>query len=273
MTPCCQAVGGRLSSEALDALNADLRGGMSVRKAAAKHGQPYANVQRHAAAGHHCPDSGESEPTQGAENHPDSFEESGIDSPVSAQPSLYAVPNPGDDPPTAPRKVITALVERRCVDLRAAGKSYVDIAADVGISEDNAVDVVERVLLRTVKGTDARADAARALDVERIERLLAGVWERATSPGDASDPEGGYSPSQDKAVERVTKLLERRAKLLGLDAPTVTVSLDHPKVKEELNRAVGDLYELLKFALRPHPAALADVVAAMRQWRSDKGMA
>ncbi len=234
---------------------------MSIRKAAALHGLPHAAVQRHR---EHLP-----EPVSATSDtitiHRDTKDDT--------HSSPYAVPNPGDDPPTAPRKVVTALVERRCIDLRAAGKPYTEIAVEVGISEDNAVDVVERVLLRTAKGTDAKADAARQLDVERLDRLVAGVWDRATGAASASDADGNYSPGQDRAVERVTKLLERRAKLLGLDAPTLTVSLDHPKVREELNRAVGELYQLLRAALQPHPAALRDVMVAMQTWRESKAAA
>lgn len=145
----------------------------------------------------------------------------------------FAVPNPGDDPVTAPRKVVAASIEQRCIDLRAKGKSYADIAAEIGISVDTAQDAVERVLIRTRRGTDAKADLARQLDLARIDRLLAGLWDRATDPAMAkvdvpADNEAGFKAyeGQDKAVDRVTKLLERRAKLLGLDAPqAVAVTL------------------------------------------------
>lgn len=181
--------------------------------------------------------------------------------------SPYVVHNPGDDPPTAPRKVVSTLIERRCIELRAAGKPYREIAAELCIDETHAADVVERVLIRTAKGTDAKADTARALDVERIDRLLGGLWSRATDPSRSSqaDEEGEvhYDPSQDKAVERATKLLERRAKLLGLDeasGPSTVVNVlslaTNPHFEGFMSAILG--------ALEEWPEAKASVVKAVR---------
>lgn len=143
----------------------------------------------------------------------------------------FDVPNPGDDAQTAPRKVVLVNVERLCIDLRAAGKSYAEIAEATGIAEETAVDFVERILNRTRRGTDAKADMARRLDILRIDKMIASIWDRATDPSMAkvnvpADTESGVRAydGQDKAIDRMTRLLERRAKLLGLDAPT-SVSL------------------------------------------------
>lgn len=48
---------------------------------------------------------------------------------------------------------------------------------------------------------------AKGVDVERVEKLITGVWAKAAG-GDLY------------AIDRVERLLGRRAKLLGLDAPT-----------------------------------------------------
>jgi hypothetical protein len=272
--PCSCAIGRRPDADQIDAA---LRERTSVRKVAETFGAPKSTVGLHRKACLRL-DADEARP------EPLPLDAVGhlLDAPRTPRGehldrvSPFAVPNPGDDAMTAPRKVVTALVERRCVELRASGRPYTEIAAELGIGEEAAADAVERVLIRTARGTDAKADAARALDLERINMLLASVWKRATDPEMAatSDDDGArsYDESQDRAIDRATKLLERRAKLLGLDAPTVSISVEHPKVREELGKAYRELYALLAVALRPHPEALRDVMAAMRQWNAEKGL-
>lgn len=228
--PCC-SVGARLDAEALAALDQALlaarekRPGAESLNAIAKRTHiRKENLIRHrdtclakdSAAVRGGPDRGGPSPKQPRKH----------DGPRGGpRPSRFAAKNPGDDPVTAPRKVIAATIEQKCVDLRAKGKSYAEIADALGIAEDTAQDMVERVLIRTRRGTDAKADAARRLDLLRIDKMLASLWDRATDSSMATvdvpaDNEKGIRAydGQDKAIDRVTKLLERRAKLLGLDA-------------------------------------------------------
>ena len=51
------------------------------------------------------------------------------------------------------------------------------------------------------------ADELRTLELERLDRLLLGVW-------------GQAAKGNQGAVDRALKIMERRARLLGLDAPT-----------------------------------------------------
>jgi hypothetical protein len=51
------------------------------------------------------------------------------------------------------------------------------------------------------------ADELRKMELERLDRLLLAVWGQA-----AKGNQGG--------IDRALKIMERRAKLLGLDAPT-----------------------------------------------------
>lgn len=142
-----------------------------------------------------------------------------------------AIPNPGDDAFTAPRKFITAEIEQRCVDLRMAGKRWSAIGAELGIGEATAADTAERVMIRSRRSTDAKADSMRTLELERLDRLMEALWERATQAPGGDNP--NYD-AQGKAVDRVLKVMERRAKLLGLDVPTgpSTVNIvNHPAVQ------------------------------------------
>lgn len=69
---------------------------------------------------------------------------------------------------------------------------------------------VQRLLvleLQSVGATKETKQQARALELERLDDLLLGLWLRAR---------GG----DEKAVAQVLKIEERRAKVLGTDAPT-----------------------------------------------------
>jgi hypothetical protein len=149
---------------------------------------------------------------------------------------LAKVPNPGDDPVTAPRKLITAEVERRVVRLRVRGKTWEEIGEQVGVDWGAAMDAAERVLLRTRGRADRLADQYREIELRRCDELIDALWDRATNPDMArvevpTEETVKEYDLQDKAVERIVKLMERRAKLLGLDAPTgpvvqVNIGLD-----------------------------------------------
>ncbi len=102
-----------------------------------------------------------------------------------------------------------AMIERRAqvAALRLAGmRDQRRIARQLGVSPPT--------IHRDCKVLDAewRARAVadvtneKGLDLDRLERMIAAVWPEAAR---------GNLP----AVDRVTRLLERKARLLGLDAP------------------------------------------------------
>jgi hypothetical protein len=87
--------------------------------------------------------------------------------------------------------------------LRLAGCDYDEIAKAMHCSSTTARHHVHRAL------RDARRDPAVTLlrlELDRLDRLQLSVWQRALN-GDG------------EALDRVLKLMARRAKLLGLDAP------------------------------------------------------
>jgi hypothetical protein len=183
--------------------------------------------------------------------------------PASRSP-FAGLTNPGDDALTAPRKLVAAQVERACLELRVKGKSYAHIAAEVGISEDVALDTVERALLRTRGKADSLAEAARELELRRCDAVIAAFFDRATDPAMATvmvpaDNEAGCRAydGQDKAADRLLKAMERRAKLLGLDGPSVQVNVLATPGLQEVLAAIFR-------ALVPHPAVRLEVRAAVR---------
>jgi hypothetical protein len=109
---------------------------------------------------------------------------------------------------------ITAAQRRgKALDLRKQGQTYAQIAAALGVSESRAHQVVTEELRRLHAERSEAAGEVLRLELERLDVLQASVWPKAK----AGEP---------TAVERVLNIMARRAKLLGLDAPTKVAATD-----------------------------------------------
>jgi hypothetical protein len=88
-----------------------------------------------------------------------------------------------------------------------AGSSYRDIGRKFGVSHVTIVRDVRRTLEALQRTAIHDLELYRQLELVRLDQLLQGVWVAAVegNPG---------------AVALALRILERRAKLLGLDAPT-----------------------------------------------------
>lgn len=110
--------------------------------------------------------------------------------------------------------------QRRALEMRKAGKSYQAIAETLGYaSTGGAHKAVHSALTKTLSEP---ADAVRQLELARLDALLEALWPGATGAKAAPWEEDGRPESEVdvERVDRVLKIMERRAKLLGLDAPT-----------------------------------------------------
>lgn len=108
------------------------------------------------------------------------------------------------------RKNTPAQIEkkRRALELRKAGCGYDEIAAALGYANaGGAYKIVQQALKDTYREP---AEEIRTLELERVDRLLRAVWPRALK-GDV------------EAVDRVLKIMTRRARLLGLDRGVMPV--------------------------------------------------
>ena len=111
--------------------------------------------------------------------------------------------------------------QRAALDLRKAGKSLQEIADALGYrSHKGAHEAIKAALVAMLQ--DA-TDEVRRLEVARLDALLAGIWSEAT---------GGKL----FAIDRVLMIMDRRAKLLGLDAPQ---KVDHEHRIQMLAEANG----------------------------------
>ena len=90
----------------------------------------------------------------------------------------------------------------QALELRKAGLSYDAIAQELGYK--TKAGVYRAVMAALKKTLQEPADELRKVEVERLDVLLAAMWEKRDKP---------------LYTDRIIKIMERRAKLLGLDAP------------------------------------------------------
>jgi len=94
----------------------------------------------------------------------------------------------------------------KALQLRKAGLSYEVIGRQLHCTKQNAYRLVKSALESTRKQCSEETENLRQLEVERLDAMLASLWTPASRGDHAS-------------IDRVVKLMERRARLLGLDAP------------------------------------------------------
>lgn len=101
-----------------------------------------------------------------------------------------------------------AALRKRCVDLRLRGGTYREIAEEAGCSLSHAWRLVTRAVEAWNEEAAEGAEVLRRIEAERLDGITRRLWPLI----DCDDP---ALP----AVDRMLRVMERRAKLLGLDAP------------------------------------------------------
>ena len=101
----------------------------------------------------------------------------------------------------------------KALELRRMGKGYVEIATALDISKSQAHRLVQDGLEDAREQVESSAVELKAEEVSRLDAMLAGLW---------PDARKGHLGS----IDRVLRIMERRAKLLGLDAPTKHATTD-----------------------------------------------
>ena len=107
-------------------------------------------------------------------------------------------------PQSAAARVATAARRARCVELAGNGKTYEQIAAEVGFANKSSA---RKAVVAALAAREADAvDDLRRLEVCRLDQLQASSWEAALA-GDA------------RAIDRVLRIITLRSKLLGILEP------------------------------------------------------
>lgn len=94
--------------------------------------------------------------------------------------------------------------QRQALELRKAGVSYTVIADKLGYRSGSGAHAAVGAALK--KTLQEPADDLRTLELERLDVAHLAIWQQVRSGNQG-------------AIDRYLKIAERRAKLLGLDAP------------------------------------------------------
>jgi hypothetical protein len=111
---------------------------------------------------------------------------------------------------TSPRRILAAERRTKALALRKAGATFADIGRTLGCSEARAHQIITAELQRLNKERAEQAAEVTRLELERLDAMQLSIWQKATD-GDM------------EAIDRLLKLMARRAALLGLDKQALLV--------------------------------------------------
>jgi len=126
--------------------------------------------------------------------------------------------------------------KKNALELRLAGASYRDIAQALNCSVGTATNDCKEAMAEIPM---QQADEMRTVELSRLDRLQRAVWPKAVK-GDL------------QAVDRAIKIIDRRAKLFGLDAPQ-QVQITASDI--DLDAAVDKMLRVAEMALEKENAA------------------
>lgn len=114
-------------------------------------------------------------------------------------------------------------------ELRKRGMTYEQIGKAMKVSTKTAHNGVQRMTERILKRMSVDYAGQAALDLERLDSMLANVWD-LTKKRKIETPDGDQVelPPSMEAIDRVLKIMDRRAKLLGLDSnPSIDINVNN----------------------------------------------
>jgi hypothetical protein len=133
----------------------------------------------------------------------------------SPPPPLPALPAP----PTVSGNVLDnpdeVYYRREVLNLRKRALPYSMIAEHLGISEEEAVAYAKAEIRRLGQDELLDIDLARRMHIEQIDAMIAAIYDDATG----TTKFGDSRPVKYEAIDRMVRLLDAKAKLLGLNAP------------------------------------------------------
>lgn len=99
-----------------------------------------------------------------------------------------------------------AVLAVRALQLRQSGRTYREIGQILEIAHTTAFSYIKEALLELNEETKEEAALLCSIELDRLDAMLRSIWARILK-GDLG------------AIDRALKIQERRARLLGLDAP------------------------------------------------------
>ncbi len=108
------------------------------------------------------------------------------------------------------------------------GLSYAKIADQIGVSQTAAYGMVKKALADINEKTAETTVELRTLETERLDRLLVAIASKA-------------SQGHLGAVDRALKIMDRRTRLWGLDAPRqIKANVNHGPQRHEIDEKRKD---------------------------------
>ena len=126
--------------------------------------------------------------------------------------------------PSRPENIKIKQKHLKALELRKAGLSFSAIATQLGYSNASCAQWAIRACLKAIVQEPARE--VRDMEVARLDDMLLSIW---------GEVRKGHLGAHDRAL----KIMERRAKLLGLDAPT-KIDFDDAPMPVQINVNVVD---------------------------------
>lgn len=118
----------------------------------------------------------------------------------------------------------------RCIELRLAGATFDQIAQQLGYNSRQAAHVdFTRAVNERIKATRELAGLAIEVEVERLNRAQLAIWPKVLA-GDTG------------AVTVLLKLVDQRARLLGLHAPQQHEVITIDAIDAEIRRLEAELH-------------------------------
>ena len=114
-----------------------------------------------------------------------------------------------------PKALRTHERQLQALDLRRKGGTYAQIAQTMGVVKATAFNLVQEALITTIQEP---SDAVRALEMERLDFLTQKL-------------EARIQAGEDKAINTLLKVMDHRARLLGLFAPVTIQGPDGEAIK------------------------------------------
>lgn len=137
-------------------------------------------------------------------------------------------------------------MDSRCWELRKAGLNYDQISKALECSKSRAWNGVQRSLDRlNTKFAEDNRDVFR-IEIERLDAMLSQIWPQ-TMARDVPREDGNGTvrvpPSMD-AVDRVLKIMDRKAKMMGLDTQAIQLSVSGNRSEITVGAAQKELSEI-----------------------------
>jgi orotate phosphoribosyltransferase-like protein len=127
--------------------------------------------------------------------------------------------------PVSVAKAASIDEKQRALHLRRGGATFAEIAAELNSDERRVKRIVQDALEDARAQVAASARELQELEASRLDALMGAIWDRAV--------EGNML-----AIDRVLRLMERRAKMLGIDVAERSEEMTPEEIAIEAQRAI-----------------------------------